>query len=506
MQNKNLSSLYTFLKKLLCILIFIANPIFLFAQKDGNIWCFGDSAGVDFNAIPPIAFMGGTTSTHEASSSICNKNGDLLFYTGSDNLSVLNNITIWNKYKNIIQNGNGLYGYNSVTQGTLLLPAPQNEDTVYLFHVFPFEKLYYSVIDKDGDSGNGRLVVKNKVLLSDSLTEKMVAVRHANGRDWWLILHGNSNKFIEFLLQKDTIKGPFEQRIGSSYTADNIAGQLCISKNGDKLASVTYWDGIIDIFDFDRCTGVLSNWMALGNGKYNYYGCSISVDNSKLYVSEVNQNAVAYSYLLQYDLHASDIIASKLLICQLSEHYYHFGQHQLGPDNKIYIAKGSGNSFPNSIYDTNNMFLSIIENPDLSGSACQFVLNGLYLGGRRTESGLPNIPNYALGVMEGSECDTIPEPVPEDTTPRMYIPNIFSPNGDGINDVFMIRGTEIMTIHLAIYNRWGEVVFESQNQSLGWNGKRHNKDCPEGAYFYTAEVTFNNNDRIIKKGNITLVR
>ena len=90
------------MKKFISILIFTFGTSLLFAQKEGNMWYFGDSAGVNFNSIIPVPIMNGLTFTDETSSSICDKDGNLLFYTGSINPNFYDNITIWNKNNNII--------------------------------------------------------------------------------------------------------------------------------------------------------------------------------------------------------------------------------------------------------------------------------------------------------------------------------------------------------------------------------------------------------------------
>jgi gliding motility-associated-like protein len=87
-----------------------------------------------------------------------------------------------------------------------------------------------------------------------------------------------------------------------------------------------------------------------------------------------------------------------------------------------------------------------------------------------------------------------------------YIPNIFSPNSDGNNDILFVRGENISVVSISIYNRWGEKVFESNDIFKGWDGNYKGKPCPAEVYVYSCNVTFLNGE--IKKtgGNITLVR
>ncbi len=95
---------------------------------------------------------------------------------------------------------------------------------------------------------------------------------------------------------------------------------------------------------------------------------------------------------------------------------------------------------------------------------------------------------------------------------NIFIPNTFSPNGSGANDVFYPRGSGIFTIKLLrIFNRWGEVVFEKVNfspndPSAGWDGTVKGKKVNSDVFVYTAEVVCENNNSMILNGNIALLR
>jgi gliding motility-associated-like protein len=88
----------------------------------------------------------------------------------------------------------------------------------------------------------------------------------------------------------------------------------------------------------------------------------------------------------------------------------------------------------------------------------------------------------------------------------VYVPNIFSPNNDGINDILFARGENIKELTFRIYNRWGELVFESSDISQGWDGRYKGRECAEGVYFYVAEVSFIDGNSVVKKGSVSLVR
>ncbi len=82
----------------------------------------------------------------------------------------------------------------------------------------------------------------------------------------------------------------------------------------------------------------------------------------------------------------------------------------------------------------------------------------------------------------------------------------FSPNGDGTNDIIRVKGYGIAKMQWRIYNRWGNVVFESSDQSKGWDGKFGGKQQDTGVFVYTLEVEFSNGDKFTKSGTITLLR
>ncbi len=88
----------------------------------------------------------------------------------------------------------------------------------------------------------------------------------------------------------------------------------------------------------------------------------------------------------------------------------------------------------------------------------------------------------------------------------IFIPNSFSPNGDGNNDEFKVYGQDIKTLDLKIFNRWGELVFETDNQFNGWDGTYKGVLQNPAVYTYTVQVTYLNNKKVQKNGSITILR
>ena len=129
----------------------------------------------------------------------------------------------------------------------------------------------------------------------------------------------------------------------------------------------------------------------------------------------------------------------------------------------------------------------------------EYEINKLYFGTPPTKLSYYFFDNFSLCPCE----DTIPPAEPE---PVVYIPNVFSPNGDEQNDVFRVRGVNIETLQLTVYNRWGEKVFESQNKNDGWDGSYKGKPCSPDVYVYHAAIVFEDGMETSRKGNVTLVR
>lgn len=112
-----------------------------------------------------------------------------------------------------------------------------------------------------------------------------------------------------------------------------------------------------------------------------------------------------------------------------------------------------------------------------------------------------------LQALNKAGCsDTICRKVDADVYPLADVPTGFSPNGDGKNDILYVRGAGIDQMNLKIYNRWGEMIFESTDLSIGWDGTYKNKPQPVEAYAYVLNVTFIDGTTFYKKGNVTLLR
>ena len=115
---------------------------------------------------------------------------------------------------------------------------------------------------------------------------------------------------------------------------------------------------------------------------------------------------------------------------------------------------------------------------------------------------------YTVLATNGPNCaDTAYVTVIVEEIAGLFTPNIFSPNGDGSNDVFYVRGAGFSEFLLIIYNRWGEKVFESTDNTIGWDGTFIEKPVNPGVFVYYVFAKYTLEDQeVTKKGNITLIR
>lgn len=93
-----------------------------------------------------------------------------------------------------------------------------------------------------------------------------------------------------------------------------------------------------------------------------------------------------------------------------------------------------------------------------------------------------------------------------DYNPSYFIPNAFSPNGDGINDFFNVLGFQIQSVQINIFNRWGELIFESSGIDQGWDGTYKGKSVEIGAYVYLVQIVYITGEKATATGDVILIR
>lgn len=398
----------------LTLTFLILTPIITYSQKQGNIWYFGYQAGLDFNSGSPVVITDGQTGSTavphvEGTSVISDSMGNLLFYTDGTK--------VWNRNHQVMPNGTGLMGLYSSTQSALIVPAPVEPDRYYyVFTVGVGSPAYnndarYSIVDMCLDNGYGDLIANKKnILLGDSLPEKLAVTRHANGTDYWVLTHKHfTNDFWAFLLTSNGIADTVISSAGSVFSSpywETANGQMKFSPNGQHVAiSTSNITTIMELFDFDNSSGVVSNAMDIetpNNDSISTYGIEFSPDNSKLYINGRSSSGSLISILAQYDISSGNLAAinsSMYLIYQNSIGIVDGQGMQLGPDEKIYMPSKDS-----------QYHLSVINNPNDLGTNCNYQDSSIYLNGKLVSYGLTsfiagfdysnNITNCNLGIKE----------------------------------------------------------------------------------------------------------
>lgn len=397
--------------------------LFSFSGKRNNVWAFGDSAGVDFNITGNPTAISTASDYARGTCSIADTSGRLLFYASSGIRSSwsagwLPIGGIYNSDHQLMVNGDSVNSrgwYHDI----LIVPNPANNQTSYVFHigVTDLYGLYFTIVDLTQDSGRGAVVSKNNVLDTIAAVDCLQAVKHGNGRDWWVFFRQwevvPNNEFYVYLVDSTGIQLHSIQSIGELFSSGG--GDLVFNSNGSQFAFCN-WKGQLELYDFDRCTGAITLNQTIEqednvNFIFPYYASvAFSPNDSLLYVVSWLYNSTGNpndNYIFQYDLSQPNIASTRDTIASYRNPRSP-GAVRLAPDNKIYISCGQ-NIYPYgpNDYDSSNTYLSVIHQPDQRGAACDFRRYDFYLGGKRCYWGLPNNPDYDLPPLAGSVCDTI---------------------------------------------------------------------------------------------------
>lgn len=359
-----------------CILIYFLLKSFIsFSQLENNNWYFGNNAGLNFSTTPPTPITG-SLSALEGTASISNSSGSTLFYT--------NGVTVWNANHSVMLNGNGILGGSSSTQPALIVPIPQSCKRYYLFTTedhLGSQTFRYSIVDMCLDGGLGGIDPAHKnIILANNMSEKLTSVMHSNGTDVWIITHEmSSNIFKVFLVNATGIQPPINNAVGFVYNSSNFIGPVKASVSGTKIAAATtFTPTSCQLFNFNPANGSMqfSQNISLNGNAIGVYGLEFSPNENFLYISTIWGNNILYQY---------NISTGTTVQLGNVNGNYSFGALQLGLDNKIYLARNNQN------------FISVINNPDNIGTACNYVSNGITLAtGSNSTSGFPNFSAYSF--------------------------------------------------------------------------------------------------------------
>ena len=349
------------MKKAFSVFLFLLFT-FMYAnsQFTDRYWCFGDSAAVDFKHLSNPIARTSVLRVRGTSTSICDSLGDLIFYGGSPNQAIWQPAGppyvyeygfLINKFQNIITNGDSLEAalwYNEMT----IVPNPANANQFYIFTagVTPLNQgFYYSLLDMSLNNGAGFVLQKNVQLQTFQTADCVTVIKHGNGRDWWVMIRDWSNtqqlnNFYLYLITPNGLTLNNQQQIGTAYINGGLQ-RLEFNSDGSQFYSCNA-GGLIERFDFDRCSGLISNHTIIvpfaSTWRRNYWSMALSPDDSKLYVSTMLfGTSMDTSYFVQYDLSASNFLVSADTLLALPSNNFNsqeMGLVQPGPDGKIYLS------------------------------------------------------------------------------------------------------------------------------------------------------------------------
>ncbi|MEY4902427.1 MAG: hypothetical protein RLZZ292_242 [Bacteroidota bacterium] len=411
--------------------------------------------------------------------SISDKNGRLFASTNGCYINNKNNTTMYKGdsinygyYYNINCTGNS-YGYKGY-QGNLFLPNSLDTNLFHLLHIIQYYKKDYkyshysgalleTIIDKSLDNGLGGVISKNKIVLEDTLTQgQLTTTKHANGKDWWIILPQNeTNGYHQLLFTEKGITKKQFQNIGAISVDEDWAGQAVFTPDGKHYARADP-NNLLKVFDFDRCLGRFFNPRSIkvDTAEMSCNGVAFSPNSRFLYVTTGEK-------LYQFDIKATDLEKSRVLIDTFdgfkNSLWTTFYMCQLAMNNQIYI--GSNNGVKS---------LHTIHLPDSLGKKCDFKQHDLQLPAQYFV-GIPHFPNYRLGA-----SDVVCPTVAEENLPVPFEVRLF-PNPVAQALTIEVPNSNSPTA-LTLYNSLGQVVYTATVPPEGI-AKIDVRHYPSGLYF-----------------------
>lgn len=523
------------LKYLIYTIIYLTVFTQLSAQKYDKNWVLGAPYFYPDEYLKPIELVFNDTGVQilpfhntldmrRDAISISNKEGKLLFYTNGNHIESANGkrmengdgLNVGSPYADNTPDNNDFYFFPA---GEIVLPDSKEDNLFYLLHIFdsgldttyPFvsPKLQITKIDMSKNNGAGKVVYKNKTLANVYSSPRINATKHANGADWWVMLRQpNGNSFTELLVHKDSVilNRHFELAPMINYDYwDSIETSLetpiYFSPNGEILVDI-FGQKTVRIFDFDRCTGDINlrdtlqfkvDTVASGTvfkAWSGVLGCTISSNSRFLYTSN-------YLGIKQFDLQADSISKTQVQVGNMINsydefqkpiplQYFAFFYGQLGPDGKIYI------------FDAFNQH--IINKPDEKGLACDFCSLPSCFGINKF-LGIPYYPNYRLGAIKGSACDTILSSVAKQVKDKYNLKFYPNPSSSYVQvEITLPYYDQNHLPVLQLYDMLGREVYNFEFPAFAYMHKIETGALIPGSYFSTLKVS----GKIVKTGSLII--
>jgi hypothetical protein len=411
-----------FMKNNIIFLFLLFSIPKLFSQKEDFQWLLGGAGKIttpkyqttmfDFNFTPYLMSNFGVNVKFEASvSTLCDSTGKLK--------AIANGNTIYNGNFEIIEDAINFTDDSPdawpLPQCNVLLDYPGHPNQIA--YISGEQKYYYdnlgtwlkninfSVVDLSLNNGAGKVILKEEHIVEDTLDiGDWTACRHANGRDWWIIVaHFREQKYYTLLLGPSGLSLHHIQYIGKS---ENGLGQAVFSPDGNWYASYNVPGdigvndrSIIDLYRFDRCTGLLSDYQTKNYGIAQHGrpgGVAFSENSKYLY-------AANWDKIFQFNMDSTDVLATQKTVAVYdgftesvfgsAQRFFHL---LLAPDSRIYF----------SVSNYNSRYLHVIDKPNLADTACHVMQHSIYMPNYNNYT-IPSIPYHRLYAQTGSPCDSL---------------------------------------------------------------------------------------------------
>lgn len=438
------------MKNYILLLILISSyllPLSLEAQKNDNVWIFG-SRNNDEDRGTKMTFLPSTTILNKiytdednlptkSNTSMCDDEGNFLFYA-----------TPWNVLRpdySIMPNGQlSTHSSEGVPQMIIALTDPGKEDGYYLFRTGATlsKSLSYSYIDMSLDEEKGEVTIKHDTILAvEYMMGGVHAVKHSNGRDWWLINHNDkTTEHYVILIDADGPKLHHTQNIGLPPSQKNFGVEsfhFKFSPNGKYYAMTSDHNGV-RLYDFDRSTGMLSNFRMRESMYVGPKSLEFSPSSEMLYFSEGGN-------IYQVKLSDFGDQSKEVELFESIELFDRIGVMTLAPNCKIYVSGQFSLSG-----------LHVIHQPNTPGLACDFrFLDRDFEGMLTGRNSVPNHPNFRID--QEDYCAEIAMNSEENELTKIRI----SPNP--ARDYITLKGlSEHRLCLIEIYNSEGLKVFSSE--------------------------------------------
>jgi gliding motility-associated-like protein len=370
------------------------------SEKQADIWYFGEKAGIDFRSGTAVALTDQNVMTAFKSSAVISDSlGNLLFFTNAK--------SVWARDFTVMPNTPSMLGDLGVTQPCLIVPKPGDSALYYIFNIdvmtyqpnntYDTKGLTYAVVNMNNNFSFGTGTSQWNIPLLTPVAQKLTAVRHSNGKDYWIIVHKwGSNEFCSYLLTESGLTGPIISKVGTPQIGafvdqSNAYGYMKASPDGSRIALAISGSNLVELCDFDAGTGAVSN-----SRDYTYnlpgispYGIEFSSDSRMLYTSLLmltgNGPPAKPSRVYQFDLRAG--LTNPTLIDSMPG--VRIGGLQLATDGRIYASRTVN-------LLTKKDSVDVIYNPTRPGLDCNYnLLNNtkdsrFSLDGRKSTYGLPN--------------------------------------------------------------------------------------------------------------------